>query len=231
MEKRTTDHVGNATTKFFEEHKLNEAAVAYFAAPFIQGKIDEGHKRYHSVLDAAEEDIPEGAEEFLGEVLEKHTITREAYEQDVFETFKEKFKETFALAAVYVPIAPLLVDLLNNPEDENQLELLLSAMDDILESMTHRIEIIVRLRLETGMPLELAEKIADDIGDGEYILGRVEIVPADDEEEDDDGCGGDGCACSGECGGHCDCEGSVKCKETGHCQCEDGCKCNEHADE
>lgn len=220
MNKRTTDHVGNATNEFFEKNDLNGAAVAYFAAPFIQAKIDEGHKRYNSVLDAAEEDIPEGAEEFLGEVLEKHTYTREAYEQEVFETFKEKFRETFVLAAIYVPMSQLMKDLLNNPEDENQLQLLLSAMDDIAESMTHRIDIIVRLRLETGMPLEMAEEIADDIGDGEFILGKVEIVPVDDDENDPEECGVK-CKCSGECGGHCDCEENGKCKETGHCQCED----------
>lgn len=229
MKKRTTDHVGNATNEFFEKHDLNGAAVAYFAAPFIQGKIDEGHTRYNSVLDAAEEDIPEGAEEFLGEILEKYALTREAYEQKVFKTFKEKFRETFVLAAIYVPMSALMVDLLNTPEDENQLELLLSAMDDILESMTRRIDIVVKLRLETGMPLEMAEEIADEIGDHDGILGMIEIVPAGDEEDEDD-CGGD-CGCCGECGGHCDCEGKDACKETGHCQCDDGCKCGNHADE
>ena len=226
MNKRTTDHVGNATTKFFEEHNLNGAAVAYFAAPFIQGKINEGHERYHSVLDAAEEDIPEGAEEFLDKVHAKHTFTREAYEQEVFETFKEKFRETFILASIYVPMSQPMNDLLNKPEDENLLELQLSAMDDIMESMTHRVEIIVNLHLETGMPLEMAEEIADEIadeiGDSGVIIGKVEIVPKwdDDEEDDPEECGVK-CKCSGECGGHCDCKENGKCKETGHCQCED----------
>lgn len=222
MNKRTTDHVGNATNEFFEKHDLNAAAVAYFAAPFIQAKIDEGHKRYSSVLDEAEEDIPEGAEEFLGEVLDKHVFTREAYEQEVFETFKEKFRETFVLAAIYVPMSQLMKDLLNNPEDENQLELLLSAMDDIKESMTRHINLVVNLRLKVGMSLEKAEEIADKYGDRDFIIGKVEIVPAEDDEdpEEDEV----GCCCSGECGGHCDCEGSGKCKETGHCQCNNSCE-------
>lgn len=223
MNKRTTDHVGNATTKFFEEHNLNGAVVAYFAAPFIQGKINEGHERYHSVLDAAEEDIPEGAEKFLDKIHAKHTFTREAYEQEVFEIFKEKFRETFILASIYVPMSQPMNDLLNKTEDENLLELLLSAMDDIMESMIHRVEIIVNLHLETGMPLEMAEEIADEIadeiGDNGVIIGKFEIVP---EWDDDDLEEGDGkCKCSGECGGHCDCEGREKCKETGHCQCDD----------
>lgn len=228
MNKRTTDHVGNATNEFFEKHDLNGAAVAYFAAPFIQDKIDEGHKRYHSVLDEAEEDIPEGAEEFLAEVLGKHTFTREAYEQEVFETFKEKFRETFILASIYVPMSQLMKDLLNNPEDENQLELLLSAMDDIKDSMKHRIDIIVHLHLEKGMPLEMAEEIADEIGDNDVIFGEVEIVPVGDDDNDAEPEEGESECCSGECGGHCDCGGSGKCKETGHCQCEDGCKCGNH---
>lgn len=223
MKKRTTDYVGNATNEFFEKHDLNGAAVAYFAAPFIQGKIDEGHKRYNSVLDAAEEDIPEGAEEFLEEVLKKHALARPAYEQEVFKTFKEKFRETFVLASIYVPMSSLMVDLLNTPEDENQLELLLSAMDDIMESMTRRINIVVKLRLETGMPLEMAEEIADEIGDHDGILGMIEIVPAGDDEDEDDDCDAH-CGCCGECGGHCDCEGKDVCKETGHCQCNDGCE-------
>lgn len=228
MNKRTTDQVGSETREFFEKHDLNGAAVAYFAAPFIQAKINEGHKRYNSVLDVAEEEIPEGAEEFLGEILDKQTLTREAYEQKVFVTFKEKFRETFILAAIYVPMSQLMKDLLNNPEDENQLELLLSAMDDIMESMTHRIELIVRLCMETGMPLEMAEKIADDIGDGEFILGKVEIVPVDDDDDEDPEEDDGKSCCSGDCGGHCDCEGNGKCKETGRCHCEDGCNCSNH---
>lgn len=229
--KRTTDHVENATNEFFESHDLNGAAVAYFAVPFIQDKIDEGHNRYKCVLDAAQDDIPEGADVLMGEVLEKHTLTREEYEQEVFKTFKEKFRDTFVLAAIYVPMSQLMKNLLNNPEDENQLELLMSAMDDILESMTHRIEIIMKLCLEIGMPLEKAEEIADEIADkiddSNFIIGKIEIVP-DGDDEDPEECD-DKCSCSGECGGRCDCEGREACEENDHCQCGDACKCGNHA--
>lgn len=216
--KRTKDQISQATNQFFDDNDLNGAAVAYFAAPFIQGKIDEGHKCYNSMLDAAEEDIPDGADVLLGKVLEMYTYTRETYEQKVSETFKEKFRETFILASIYVPMSHLMKDLLNKPEDENLLALLMEAMDDVMETMIRRIEIIVKLCLETGMPLKIAKEIADKIGADDVVFGMVEVIKKGNGDESDDD--NSGCDCSGECGGRCDCKERTECEENGHCQCD-----------
>lgn len=222
--KRTTDQ--KVTNSFFEKHNLNDAVEAYFASPFIQDEIDRGFKFYYRSLDSAEENLSMEENELLKELFAKYSITREAYEQKVFELFKEKFKDTFVLAAVYVDMEPLLKELLTIYEDENLKELLLSAMDDITELMERRVEIIIELRLEADTPLEIAEKIADEIGDDLFIIGKVEIVSKDEDEEDDEEC-----CCSGECGGHhCNCEGDCKCKKD-HSQCEGGCKCGNHVEE
>lgn len=225
MTERTTDLVGNATNEFFELHDLNDAAVAYFAAPFIQAKIDEGHMRYNKMLDANKEDVPEGAEALVGEILEMHTITREGYEQVVFELFKGKFRETFILAAIYVPMSQLMKNLLNTTEDENQLALLESAMEDIHDYMEHHIEIILGLCLEAGMPIEMAEEIADEIGDDNVVLEMIEVNPLwdDDEDEDEEECNENG-SCNGECGGRCNCEAAVGCQEADRGQCDKCCK-------
>ena len=170
------------------------------------------------MLDAAEEDIPDGADVLLGKVLEMYTYTRETYEQKVSETFKEKFRETFILASIYVPMSQLMKDLLNNPEDENLLALLMEAMDDVMETMIRRIEIIVKLCLETGMPLKIAKEIADKIGADDVVFGMVEVIKKGNGDESDDD--NSGCDCSGECGGRCDCKERTECEENGHCQCD-----------
>lgn len=213
---KTTDHIERATTNFFERHSLNELVAEYFASKFVQSKIDEGYNAYMHIWEAAKEEAPEGAENFVETVMPKYELTREAYEQDAFETFKEKFCEVFMAVSLYISIEDKLAELLKRHDDANLIMLVESAMEDISEFMTVRFSNVVSLLME-GMPQELAEKLADEAGDA--IIAPIGIsFGLADEDEDDDCCCDDECECNGECGGRCNCEGKEEC-EDGHCCC------------
>lgn len=215
---KTTDHIEKATINFFEKLRLNELAADYFASKFVQSKLDEGHKAYMLIWDAAKEDAPEGAEEFIEKVMPKYELTREAYEQDAFETFKEKFCEVFMAASLYISIEDKLTELLKRHDDANLIMLVESAMEDISEFMTVRFSNVVSLLME-GMPQELAEKIAEDAGDAVIAPIGISFGIDDDDEEDDCGCDCES-ECNGECGGRCSCEGKDECDD-GHCCIKD----------
>lgn len=218
---KTTDHIEKATINFFETHGLNDLAAEYFASKFVQSKLDEGYNAYAHIWEMAKEEAPEGAEEFIEKVMPKFELTREAYEQEVFETFKDKFCEVFLAASLYIAIADKMAELFKNHEDENLILLVESAMDDISEYMTVRFSNTVSLMME-GMPQELAEKIAEDAGNA--IIAPIGIsfgLDFDDDDDDDDECCGEECECNGECGGRCQCEGKDECEENGHCCHED----------
>ena len=227
MDIRTTDHVKNATKMFFETQGLNQAVADYFGGQTVKQMLSEGYARYNSILEEAKSTAPEGVEELAAEVAQKLTMTEEAYEQDVFETFKEKIEDIFHPVTVYISIKDQLVQLFANQDDENLKHLVMSAMDEITEYITNRFCNIVRLLIE-GIPMETAEEIADEAGDAEIIPIGIKIERVCDEETDDEDGNGEH-QCCGECGGHCDCGG--KCEETGHCQCEDGCKCGNHTEQ
>lgn len=226
MNIRTTDHVRNATKKFFEDMGLEQETADYFGGATVKQKLSEGYSRYQQLMEEAKNTAPEEVKELALEVAEKLTMTEEAYEQDAFETFKEKIADIFHPAAIYISIKDQMIQLFQDQENENLLHLVMSAMDEITEYITNRFCNIITLIVE-GIPMELAEEIADEAGDAKVIPIGIKIHRDSDDEE---GEGEDRCCCSGECGGHCDCEGSGKCKEDGHCQCEGGCKCGNHTE-
>lgn len=221
MDIRTTDHVRNATKMFFENQGLDQAAADYFSGHKVKPLLAEGYARYQKILEEAKSTAPEGVEELAAQVAEKLMMTEAAYEQDVFETFKEKIEDIFHPATVYISIKDQMVQLFQNQDDENLLNLVMSAMDEITDYITNRFCNIVRLLIE-GIPMEIAEEIADEAGDAEVIPIGIRIERVSDEECGDEDGEGDEHQCCGECGGHCNCKGSEKCKETGHCQCDDG---------
>lgn len=230
MDIRTTDHVRNATKKFFEDQGLEQAAAEYFGGAPVKQKLTEGYSRYQQLLEAAKKGAPEEVKELANTVAEKSTMTAEAYEQDAYETFKEKIADIFHPATVYISIKEQLIQLFQDQENENLMQLVLSAMDEITEYITNRFCNIITLVTE-GIPLEIAEEIADEAGDAEVIPIGIRIQRVCDEEADDEDGEGEEHGCCGECGGHCNCDGSGKCKEDGHCQCgEGGRKCGNHAD-
>ena len=157
-------------------------------------------------------------EEFIEKVMPKYELTREAYEQDAFETFKEKFCEVFMAASLYISIEDKLAELLKRHDDANLIMLVESAMEDISEFMTVRFSNVVSLLME-GMPQELAEKIAEDAGDAVIAPIGISFGIDDDDEEDDCGCDCES-ECNGECGGRCSCEGKDECDD-GHCCIKD----------
>ncbi len=233
MDIRTTDHVRNATQKFFEDQGLEQAVAEYFDGATVKKMISQGYAGYKQLLEKAKTTAPEGVKEHAGKVAEKLNMTEAAYEQDVYETFKEKVADIFHPASVYIPIKEQLTQLFKNQDDENLLHLLISAMEDISEYISNRFANIVVLLAE-GIPMEIAEEIADEAGDAEVVPIGIKIQRVCDEgnesEEDESDEDEPHCCCNGECGGHCNCEGKDECEDDGHCQCEGGCKCSDHAD-
>ncbi|MBR3882510.1 MAG: hypothetical protein IKJ36_04505 [Clostridia bacterium] len=228
MIQRTTDHYEKVVANFYKTHNLDDAVLLYITNDAVLAKIAEGHKRYMSVLTEAEKSAPEGVEELATQVAEKLSMEREAYDEKITEVFKGKFCEVFSSAIIYIDIRDQLVELLYNADSENLMALLESAMDDVLESMTNRFGNLVSLLLQ-GMPMEMAEEIADDAGDAIVCPIEVSIHMDDDDDEceDCDGCCCEGeCDpdwedCNGECGGKCPCKGKDTCEEDGCCHGED----------
>lgn len=232
MNIRTTDHLKNASKKFFEDHGLEQAVSEYFGGSKVKQSLSEGYQRYKGLLEEAKKSAPEDVAKLAEEVAAKLTMTEAAYEQDAYETFKEKITDIFLPAAAYISIDDKLKELFKNQEDENLMHLVVSAIDEITEYITNRFCNIIVLVVE-GIPLEIAEEIADDAGDAEVVPISIRIHKDSDDEEDGengDEEGGHHCCCNGECGGHCNCEGKCDCEEDGHCQCENGCNCGEHAE-
>ena len=224
MDKRTPDHVKCASKKFFEDQSLSTAVEKLFESDWVQEKMAEGYMNYQQALEEVKEYAPDGAD-FLDKVMEKYSMPKETYDQETFETFKCMLAAIMSPAAVFIPLNELVVILLQSQDDVNLQMLLDSAMDDIFEYMIPRAMNLVTL-LSDGVPMEIAERIADQVGDAEIIPVEVEISYENDDEED-----GKKPACNGECGGHCDCEGKEACEENGHCQYEeDGCNCGNNTD-
>ena len=220
MDKRTTDHLKNATQKFFEDQELEQAIANYFGGAVVKQKVKEGYLRYQQLLEEAQKSAPDDMKEVAEEVTKKLIITEAAYDQEVYESLKEKITEIFLFTKIYIPIKEQLIELFNNQDDENVMQLVLSATDEITEYIINRLCNILVLVVE-GIPMEIAEKIADDAGEAEVvpIAIRIQKVSDDEDGEVDDGNDGEGCTCNGECGGRCNCKGKEKCEEDGHCQC------------
>lgn len=229
MNKRTTDQFEGVVANFFKTHQLEDAVVLFMNADCVMAKLAEGHKRYQEVLTEAEKTAPEGVEEIAKQVIEKLTLERDAYDQKITEVLKEKICDIFNSAMIYLDIRDQLVNLLVNAEDENLIVLLESAMDDTMEGMTCRFGNLVSLLIQ-GMPMEIAEKIADEAGDAIVCPIGVTIHMGDDEDDEEcEGCEGccdgecdpDGDHCNGECGCKCSCEGKDDCETEGCCHNED----------
>lgn len=220
MNIRTTDHLKNASKKFFEVHGLEQTVSEYFCGATVKQQLAEGYERYKNLLEEAKKSAPEEVADLAEEVATKLTMTEAAYEQDVYETFKEKIADIFLPAAAYISIKEPLEELFKNQEDENLMHLLMSAVDEITEYITNRFCNIVVLVVE-GIPLEVAEEIADKAGDAEVVPISIRIHKESDDEDGENGDeeGEHHCCCNGECGGRCNCEGKDKCEEDGHCQC------------
>ena len=223
MDNRTTDHLKNASKRFFEDHDLEQAAAEYFGGTTVKQKLSEGYARYQSLLEEAQRSAPDKVKKIAEDVAKKLSMTEGAYEQDVYETFKEKIADIFLPASVYISIKQQIKERFQDQEDENFLQLVLCSMDEITEYITNRFCNIVVL-IHEGIPLEVAEEIADEAGDAEVVpIGiRIQKVSDDEDGEEDDETA-EGCACNGECGGKCNCPGKDKCEEDGHCQCEKNC--------
>ena len=213
MDKRTPDHVRCASKKFFEDPNLSAAVEKFFKGSWVQEKLAEGYLNYHESLEEIKEYVCEGAE-FLPKVMEKFSMTKENYDQETFETFKGMLAEIMSPAAVFIPLNELVVILLQSEDDVNLQILLDSAMDDIYEYMIPRATNMVTL-LADGLPMEVAEKISEEVGEAEIIPVELEISYETDDEHDSDKH-----ECCGECGGRCDCEEKEECNKTGHCQYE-----------
>lgn len=224
MNKRTPDHVKCASKKFFEDQSLSSAVEKLFESNWVQEKMAEGYLHYQAALEEVNEYAPEGAD-FLAEVMEKYSMPKESYYQETFETFKCMLAAIMSPAAVFIPLNELVVNLLQNEDDVNLQMLLDSAMDDIFEYMIPRAVNLVTL-LSDGIPIDVAEKIANEVGDAEIIPVEFEVsYETDDEDASNEH------ECCGECGGHCDCEGKDACKENGHCQYEEeSCNCGNNTD-
>lgn len=206
----TTDHVKNATKKFFEEQELTPSAERYCAGSRVQKVLAEGYNNYQYVLAEAKRTAPEELKTVAEEVAEKLSMTQAEYNQVIVEVFKCKLAEIMIPAAAYIPVKDRLEELLGNQEDENLILLVMSSMEDILESMTNRFANIVTILIE-GVPMEIAEKIAEEVGDAQVIPVEVKVNQHGASKKPKDGC-------CGECGGHCDCKRKEGCKKTGHCQ-------------
>jgi hypothetical protein len=70
-----------------------------------------------------------------------------------------------------------------------------------------------------GMPLELAETIAEQAGDATVCPIEVVIGSEDDDFDEEEICEKD--YCNGECGGQCVCEGKDTCEHDGCCHAKD----------
>lgn len=224
MEKRTTDQLRYATDKFFNDQGLVNTLEFFFGGEATKKKISEGYQTYSATLEEcrvkAEEDYDVDPAD-ISVATQKLMMSKEIFEQEIFETFKEKFCEIMLPAAAFIPIKVQLMDLLENQTDENLLYLVESAAEDITDYMTNRLENIARI-LHEGLPLELAEEIANQAGDTEVIPVGVKVCIREFEEDDDDENGDEGDEyheCNGECGGRCDCKEKQCCESEGHCQC------------
>lgn len=222
MEKRKTKrHVENATTRFFAENGLEQALADFFNGATIKQLLSDGYQSYQNILSEAKKTAPDEIKEIAVEVADMFEKTKEDFEKDVFEDFKDRFGEILLPAAAFIPVKEQVLEVLRNHEDENLQLLVMTAMSDMIEMMTSRYANIVRLRME-GFPIEVAEHLADMAGNSKVIPIGVEIHHIDDDDEHDH------CCCNGECGGHCQCDG--KCEEDGHCKHECGCNCGNDAD-
>ena len=223
MNIRTTDHLKNATKNFFEDREVEQAVEQYFAGAVVKQKVSEGYSRYQQLLEEAQRSAPEEVKEVAEDVAKKLIMPEATYEQEVYETFREKIADIFLPARVYIPIKEQLIELFKNQDDENVIQLVLSAADEITEYITNRFCNILVLIVE-GIPMEIAEQIADDAGDAEVVpIGiRIQRVSDDEDGEESDE-EAEGFCCNGECGGRCNCEGKDKCEEDGHCQCGKNC--------
>lgn len=221
------EHVKNATTRFFAENGLEQVLADFFNGATIKQLLTEGYQSYQNILSEAKKTAPDEIKEIAVEVAEMFEKTQEDFEKELFEDFKKRFGEILLPAAAFIPVKEQVLEVLQNHEDENLQLLVMTAMSDMIEMMTSRYANIVRLRME-GLPIEVAEHVADMAGNSEVISIGVEIhhIDDDDEEEDDDE--HDHCCCNGECGGRCQCDG--KCEENGHCKHEGGCNCGGDAE-
>ena len=218
MDNRTTDYLKFACQKFFEDQDLEQAAADYFGGATVKQKLAEGYTRYLSLLEEAQISAPEKVKKIAEEVAKKLTMTESAYEQDVYETFKEKIADIFFPASVYIPITWQLEELFRNQDDENVMQLMLCSMDEITEYIINRFCNIVVL-IHEGIPLEVAEKIADEAGDDEVVPIGIRIQRVSDDENGEEGDEeANGFRCNGECGGRCNCEGKDNCENDGCCQ-------------
>ncbi len=214
MNKRTPDHEKCASKKFFEDPGLSAAVSNFFEGNWVQEKMAEGYLNYQESLEEVKAYAPDGAD-FLDKVMEKYSMPKETYDQEIFETFKCMLAAIMTPAAVFISINELVVNLLHNQDDVNLQMLLDSAMDDLYEYMIPRAMNLVTL-LSDGVPLEVAEEIVNQVGDAEIIPVEVEVSYESDDED-----AATTNECCGECGGHCDCEGKDACHENGHCQYEE----------
>ena len=224
MNKRTPDHEKCASKKFFEDPKLLAAVNEFFEGTWVKERIAEGYLNYQESLEEIKGYAPEDVD-CLDKVMEKYSMPKETYYQETFETFKCMLASIMSPAAVVIPLNELVVNLLKKQDDVNLMILLDSALDDIFDYMIPRAMNVVTL-ISDGLPLEVAEEIANQVGEAEIIPVEIEVSYENDEED-----ASNETECCGECGGHCDCEGKNACHESGHCQYEEeGCNCGNNTD-
>lgn len=184
MDNRTTDPVKIAIELFFEDQGLDQAVTDFFESQSVKQLLLKGFAAYQNILDEAKTTAPEGLEELAAKVAEKLSMTEEDYVKDVLEKFKEKLENIFHPVTIYISIKEQLIQLLSNQDNENLKELVMSAMDENTEGVANKFCNIIRLLVE-GVPMEIAEEIADEVGDAEVIPIKVETKIVHDDDDDD----------------------------------------------
>ena len=218
MNTRTTDHMELIVANFYKTHKLEDAVKLYVLNDAVLEKLAAGHRLYMQTLTEAEKNVPEDLADVVTEAAEKLVLERTAYDEKITEIFKIKFCEVFSSAIMYLDIRDMLFDLLYRGDDENLMVLFESAMDDVLSDMANHIDNVISLLMQ-GMPLELAETIAEQAGDATVCPIEVVIGSEDDDFNEEEICKKD--YCNGECGGKCVCEGKDTCEHVGCCHAND----------